>query len=432
MIMKRLLLFVLLLAGSLTGAAQEKVVERSAKKAPAWLGVSCADYFSVSATAPALDEAQKKCLVDIRQHILTTIASNITSEERLFQEQVSRDGVVTLLGRYASDVGTTGASIPYLSGISLSRALDVYWERRFVKKEKRYYYIYYVQYPFTELERREAIAAFREIDDAYYEQLQRFEREFDHFTDLSFLEQTATALKPLIDYFFDKDRHNRAVNLQQRCRQACGEVSVVADSAVLGCYCYHLMLHGRTVTSDRAPRLESGYATDLRTVSLGSGGYALLYEEAGVEGEENTIEMTYTFGGKRLRHRVVFDPSEGKVSVRPFGTIEIDALDPGADSVAVWRVSVPLRSNTETRFEVRHVDIRIPELGEAIHGALAIGDYVFEHKGVHMLRFTASVPIVGSDRKQVLARGTLRIVAPDGRETDVPFNLPYKINFTNR
>lgn len=221
MIMKRLLLFVLLLAGSLTGAAQEKVVERSAKKAPAWLGVSCADYFSVSATAPALDEAQKKCLVDIRQHILTTIASNITSEERLFQEQVSRDGVVTLLGRYASDVGTTGASIPYLSGISLSRALDVYWERRFVKKEKRYYYIYYVQYPFTELERREAIAAFREIDDAYYEQLRRFEREFGHFTDLSFLEQTATALKPLIDYFFDKDRHNRAVNLQQRCRQAC-------------------------------------------------------------------------------------------------------------------------------------------------------------------------------------------------------------------
>ena len=96
------------------------------------------------------------------------------------------------------------------------------------------------------------------------------------------------------------------------------------------------------MTSDRQPRLESDYATNLRVVPL-DGGYALLYDEAGIEGEENFITMTYTFGGRRLQHRVVFDPTEGKLAVRPFGTVEIDALGPGADSVATWRISVPLR-----------------------------------------------------------------------------------------
>lgn len=54
--MKRLLTLLLLLAVALPASAQkEKVVERSAKKAPAWLGISCPDYFTVSATAPTLD-----------------------------------------------------------------------------------------------------------------------------------------------------------------------------------------------------------------------------------------------------------------------------------------------------------------------------------------------------------------------------------------
>ena len=140
--------------------------------------------------------------------------------------------------------------------------------------------------------------------------------------------------------------------------------------------------------------------------------------------------MTYTFGGRRLQHRVVFDPTEGKLAVRPFGTVEIDALGPGADSMATWRISVPLRSNNDTRFEVRHVDIRVPEFGAAAQGSLA--GYAFEGKGVHTLRFTASVPQVTPARRSVLLSGTLRIVGADGRQTDVRFNLPYRINFTNR
>ena len=273
--MKRLLTFLLLLAVALPASAQkEKVVERSAKKAPAWLGISCPDYFTVSATAPTLDQAQKQCLTDIRQHIITSIASNITSEEKLYQEQTARNGVVSLLNSYASEVGTTGASMPYLCDISLSRALGVYWERRFVKQEKSYYYIYHVQYPFTDADRSAAIAAFRALDNEHLERLEQLEEQFETFTDLSFLDQTAAALNPLIDYFFDTDRRNRAVNLQQRCRQACGEVAIVPDSASLGCYCYHLALHGRRVTSDRQPRLESDYATNLRVVPL-DGGYAL-------------------------------------------------------------------------------------------------------------------------------------------------------------
>lgn len=418
--MKRILVILIFITTIFTCQAQgEKVAERSAKKTPAWLGLSNADNFSVSATAPTLDAAQKKCLEEIRQYIVTSIAANITSTEQLSQEQTSRNGLVSLLSRYASQVETQAAEMPYLCGISLSHALDIYWERRYVKADKSYYYICYVQYPFTEAERREAIAEFRRIDDGYYARLQAIKRNFDTFTELGYIEQAITELNPLIAYFFDTNRRNEAEGLQQQYRKACNEIAIVCDSAALGSYQYHLTLLGRRVTTDKQPQLKSDYATDMRVLKDGDS-YLLLYDEAGIEGEENRIEMTYSFGGRPLRHTIVFNPMEDKVAIRPFGTIVVESV--GND--LRWQVSITLRAGTDNSFEIRSAEVRIPELGTALRAETLNAS--FKGKGTHTLRFEADAPLTGA--KSVLAKGTLQVYNPMTKiTTDLVFTLPYKI-----
>ena len=59
---------VLLAAGA---TAQTKVVDKSAKKMPAWANTAVPDYLIVSVTAPTLAEAQKKSVQEITERIIS-------------------------------------------------------------------------------------------------------------------------------------------------------------------------------------------------------------------------------------------------------------------------------------------------------------------------------------------------------------------------
>lgn len=398
-------------------AQKEKVVESSAKKAPAWLGISTPEYICVSATAETLDAAQSLCMSDIRQFIINSIAVNVTSTEMSYQNQQARNGVADLLKIYSSQVETKGAAIPYLSGISLSNAEDIYWERRFVRREKRYYCICHVKYPFTEAERRAAIAEFRKIDNGYTERLEELKSNFDTFTDLSYIDRAVSEINPLAEYFFDDVRKSEAEELQRRYRALNGEVAIVPEEASLGSYRYGLWLHGRRVTTDKMPKLKSEYALNLRMVPDGES-YVVLYDEQGIEGEENNVEIRYTFGGKTLAHTFTFDPTEGKISVRPCGTVLVEQGDGGE-----WTVTVELRSRTGNPFVVRAAEVRIAEL-EPLATAGSVG---FRGRGEHHLRFRAQAAATGR-RSSAIAEVRLRLWNPSTRiETDTKHILTYKL-----
>ena len=412
------LLAVALLFGGSSFAQKEKVVESSAKKAPEWLGLSTSDYFSVSATAETLDEAQKQCMSDIRQFIITSIAVNITSTETNYQNQTSRNGVTSLLQSYTSQAETTSANIPYLTGLSLSKADEIYWERRMIKSDKRYYYICYVKYPFTERERRDAIAAFKEIDDGYTARLDEIKRNAETFTDLSYIDRAVMDLNPLIAYFFDDTRRNEAQSLQTRYRNMNGEVSLVTESSTIGSFRYHLVLHGRTVTTDKLPKITSDYALNMQIMRDGES-CILLYDEQGIAGEENTITLRYSFGGKSLVHTLTFDPLEDKVSVRPFGSALVEKAAGGS-----WSVTIDLRSRTDNEFAVRSVELRLPELEPLVSSD---GETKFKGRGDHHLRFTAAAADTGK-RSNGFAEVRIRLYNPKTKiESDIKQILPCRL-----
>lgn len=62
--------------------AQTKVIERSAKKLPAWMNTAVDDYLIVSVTANSLAEAQAKVMDEITERIIRAVASNVTVEQK--------------------------------------------------------------------------------------------------------------------------------------------------------------------------------------------------------------------------------------------------------------------------------------------------------------------------------------------------------------
>ena len=80
--MKHLIVIVSLLLATPNLFVQQKVVERSAKKTPNWIGVAQTDYVIVSAEDATLEAAKERCLANIRQAIISSVAVNISSKAK--------------------------------------------------------------------------------------------------------------------------------------------------------------------------------------------------------------------------------------------------------------------------------------------------------------------------------------------------------------
>ena len=286
-------------------AQKDKVVECSRRQRPEWLGISSKERFSVSATAVHMEEARQACLDDIRQYITTSIASSIVSSERFSQSQVTEDGVTTMLRKYSSEVETHAVGMPYILGISLSNAEDVYWEKRYSRETKTYYHVYHVLYPFSSVERNRAVAEFKALDDSKNSRLAALRDSLSVYEEVSFARLAASELDALETYFFDAVRKADARNLKSRFLRSSDDIVIVCDSTKTGEWHFHFSLDGRRVFYDGQPVMRSNHAENMRVQKNGQG-YVLLYEPMCVETEENCIFFRYPIGSRGLERRFSF------------------------------------------------------------------------------------------------------------------------------
>lgn len=309
--MKRLfwLLFTLFAISFVGYARSEKVVEKSDKKAPQWIGTVNADYFTVSATAPTLQEAMDRCLSDIQQYIATSIAVNFTSVETSDQSMLSVNDVSNVLIKYTSQSKAQSAQLPFIAGISLSNAADVYWERRYVKDDKLYYYVYHVYYPFSARQRAIAVQEFRDMDASYENKLIELEKNFNEFTNLDYVREAIASLNGLMGYFFDSARATRAKALHKSYRDCFSHVVIQAGPQAKKQITYTLSLNGRQVTTSTQPVVRSNYADNIRVFNQ-EGTYVVQFEPLVIPGEEHTIQVSYLWEGRTVSQKILFDPNK--------------------------------------------------------------------------------------------------------------------------
>lgn len=414
----------LLLHAAEASAQKEKIVERSAKKAPAWVGITTADYFAASGRAATLADAQADALNQIRQYVIGSVAVNVTSVESSFAGQRTKDDVAEVLKRYSSQVDTEAAAMPFLTGLSLSNADEVYWEKIYVKAENRYFYDYHVKYPFTASQRLALTTEFLRLDKLHQAEYLRLKALYDTFTTVEEIDRAIAELDPLIEYFFDRTRRGEAEALQRSYRNAYGNIAIVSLQERSEMCLYALECNGRKLTTTKTPRLKSPTAVDL-TVRRNNDNYLLTYDcSYSTPEDDNYIDVTYVFGGRNLRRRFAFDPMAERLSLQPCGQIKVWEI--ASDSTACTvTVEIALRSRSDAPFTVEGATLDLPECAGKIESGLL--DQSFSGSGMKYVRF--DVPFTAdSAAKSLLAEGRIRVRnAGDGKSSEIAFALPYDL-----
>ena len=205
---KHIVVLMMLVVAMPVMAQKEKIVESSDQDKPAWIGTFNKSSITVTEVGQTLSEVTEKALTSIRQHIINSIAVNVTSSETLISKSVSYDNLHSVMSDYTSALMTEAAKIPYISNISLANATDIYWEKIYSRKSKTYRYEYSVQYPFDEITRRGLVAEFVAIDNAKMSELNVLRDQLDTITNLDHIGRALNSLEALNDYFFDNARRS--------------------------------------------------------------------------------------------------------------------------------------------------------------------------------------------------------------------------------
>ena len=420
-----ILLFCLTIVSASGAMAQEKVVERSAKRAPQWIGISMEDYIITSAEKATLDEAKAKCLSDIQQAIITGVSVNISSQEDSYTRQLMKDGEEEIFTGYSSALKTIAAKLPFVRNISLADA-EIYWERRLVKKEKRYYYAVHARYPFTKAQREELIAEFVAQDRAQYAKYERLNEQFKTFTSIEEIARAMNDLTPLENYFFDTRRHDEVVALKKNYAKLYDAISIVPYEDELGRHVFYFALGDRRMQTSATPVVKKQYATDVAVRPVEDGYYEITYNyDQCLDDDDNAIEVIYRIDGHAYKHRFGFDVTAGKTQVIPYGQIEIEPVEEGEEELPMVNIAMTLRSKYAEAFRVEEVNFSVSGVRERV---VAAPKTEIEGKGNHTLRFATTIEARWIAGKQTMAEGYLKLRNTRSRKlAEVRFSLPCKI-----
>lgn len=404
-------------------SAKDKVVEKSGKT-PDWIMISDQYSFSVMAQAADLNAAREKCLDDIRQYIVNSIASNITSVETSTVDSDIDNGLENLYTTYSSQLKTAAAKLPFLTGITLSNALDVYWEKCRRKQDGSYYYNYHILYPFTVKERDRLIKQFKEYDAEKYAALVALREAYPHLSDVSMIDAGIRDLEPLVTYFFDDVRKKEAESLLSTYKSAYSKISLVPVSQELGAFTYCLMLDGHQITCSKAPQLMSETAYDIELRPEGKDNVITYDYTYCYPSDDNYIRIVYSFPGASLKYKHQIDISQKEKLVFPVGFINISCEQ--TDSTATAYIQMSLRSKTESGFSAGKLKFAIPSSRLDISS-----DAMHQYKGKGTRLMSMELPLdewPDKDHERGMVSGTMQVRYDGGREDEVVFTLPYSLS----
>jgi hypothetical protein len=304
----------LMLAVTLPAMAQkDKVVEASRKERPSWIGTFNQSSITVTEVGTELSKVSEKALSSIYQHIINSIAVNITSNEKLLSKSVSYDNIHSVMSDYTSVLMSEAAKIPFISNISLTNATDIYWEKIYSRKDNSYRYEYSVQYPFDDITRRNLVAEFVAIDNAKMNELKALKGELNTITDLDGIGRAVNALDALHSYFFDSTRRNETEALKLNYLALYSQIRIEIESEKCGECIFALRLGNRNVTTSVSARLRSTSALNMSVSPIEGNRYVLRYDPTYASTRDlNTIDIIYLFGARRVEKSIQFDAPNKK------------------------------------------------------------------------------------------------------------------------
>lgn len=421
-----------LLALPLAVSAQMKVVEESAKRTPEWVNTAVEDYLIVSVSGKTMEEARQKALNEVTEQIIRAVANNVSvtqmntmSEENINGEIESKD-VYTYLSK------TQSANLPFLKGISMSKAEEIYWEKLRDKKTKEERIDYWVKYPFPAYELEDLITEFEKLDASKVRQCEALKAELPQVASVEQIGRNIDALDALADYFFDDVRRGEAESLKRSYEALYGALTVTGELVSDGEYRCYILLEGRPVSISAKPKVTSNCAFGLG-VTPDDGAFIVSYDSSDcLDDEENYVDIVFRVAGKRLTKRHYFSATgESSFAVVPEGTLYLTA--DSVDGRTIHNVTLRMTVNNVggTPFGLKSVELTIPDLPMPL--VFDDIDKIYEAKGTIQILMQAEGGFEAPETRSgsfTFAQGAMVLVNPEtGAMERVRIYLPYKTNW---
>ena len=306
--MKRILLAICLLAGTLASLAEDyKVVERSEKKRPDWVGISGNGYIAVGAQKSTLDEARKECMDLLMGEIINSVAVNVCSQTSLDIMQITNNEDIQFTQEFRSNSTIQSAVMPFLSKISISKAKASYWEKRQNKKTHQISYEFCMLYPLSDAELEEYNQQFLEIDREMMDKARRLEQGTKQITSIEDIDRGNAEIKQCVSYFFDKTRRQWAESIAELYLKAPTRISLHGKQVDDESYCVWLEYDGRKITPSSTPTIKSDCAENLQFRREGND-YIITFNTLNcLEDEPKSLEVSFKVKNKVFKQKFLIE-----------------------------------------------------------------------------------------------------------------------------
>lgn len=408
--------------------AQNKVVERSSNKMPVWVDKAEDGFIVVSSIGKSIEAAQNQCMDQVKTRIIESVAQNVKfSSQSTIEQSTSGSGIDAFSDKFSSSLQTQAANVPFIRGISISKAADSYWEKLQDKSTKAISYRYAIKYPFPSLELKKLVLEFEHQDKKMADKLVELSSAYANVASVEQIDRSIAALEPLRAYFFDDVRQNETKALQAAYRSLYDQILVQTVSEELGKANVVFLLNGRTIACAQRPQIKAQCAQQIKYSTATDNQYGVSYDfEQCIEGEGSDISLSYRVGTKNIVHKIFFTPKDQSFLVAAVGSVTLNkAATDSTQKLTIW---IDIKSQNCGELNINSMTLNVGVIAQPL--VIEQIDAHFEGDGTHKMKveYTGGVEWVKSFLLNV-AKGSLSGTYGASRTPFmVNFTLPYKLN----
>lgn len=287
--------------------SQYKVEESSAKKMPEWVLSTEKDYLIVTATGGDIEEAKAAVIESVKRQIAQSIATRIVAESNLQTSAFESGDSFSKSQSLETSVMSRTAKLPFIGEISLSKAADYYWERRYYRSTGRYDYFYAVKYPFSDFEMRQLVTDYQLYDKELNERLAKFGTDLDFVSSIEEIGENINNLRVFLNEFDVQDpRYNQVQILSNRYRELYDQITIDWFQEKKGIVVANLTLGGRGISTSQRPVLRSNCASQITSSFEGNALVIRYNDDNCYDEDENYIDLRLKAGNKYISERIFF------------------------------------------------------------------------------------------------------------------------------
>lgn len=301
---------VLAIAAAFSASAQKKefkVEESSARNMPEWVNSVERDFLIATASGGDIEEAKAAVIENVKKQIAQSIATRIVSESSLTTSAYQSGSDFSKTQNLESSILSRTVKLPFIGEISLSKAADYYWERRYYRSTGRYEYFYAVKYPFSEFEMKKLVMEYQEHDRGLNEKIADYQAGIDFVTSIEEISETLNSLRAFQDEFDVQDpRFNQVQSIANQYLQLYDQITIDWFQEKKGVAVVSLSLAGRSISTSQRPQIKSNCASQISSSYEGNTLVIKYNDEYCYEDDQNWIEVRFRAGNKYISGKIYF------------------------------------------------------------------------------------------------------------------------------